>query len=88
MTLVNCTVVSSSNKIVYPWKITVGDDKVSITEFYVNNINHEIDAEQKGTLSKTVYTYVFLMFIFMSGIRHQIYILDVMNQSYTEVSRY
>ena len=49
MTLVNCTVISSSNKIVYPWKIThVGDDKVSITELYVNNIN----AEQKGTLSK------------------------------------
>ena len=51
--LVNCIAISSSNKIVYLWKIThVGDDKVSITEFYIKNINPEIDEEQKGTLSK------------------------------------
>ena len=53
MTLVNCTVISSSNKIVYLWKIShVGADQVSITEFYVNNIDPKMDAEQKNTLCR------------------------------------
>ena len=30
----------------------VCDDEVRITDFYVNNIDPEIDAEQKGTISK------------------------------------
>jgi len=39
MTLVNCTVVSTNNEVVHPWKISqVGDDKVSIRDFYHTTI--------------------------------------------------
>jgi len=39
MTLVNCTVVSTNNEVVHQWKISqVGDDKVSIRDFYHTTI--------------------------------------------------
>ena len=48
-------VVEICNRIIFNFYLRlphIGDDKVSITDFYVNNINPEIDVEQTGTLSK------------------------------------
>ena len=52
MTLVNCTVVSTNNEVVHPWKILhVGDDKVSIGDFYHTTIEPTLDTTQ-GPLTK------------------------------------